>query len=252
MPQQGKISFIGLANWNENLFQDMYWPDPFLPTTVDGEEVDPVLDKQAFLFELLSRTAELEVIYPNPDIMKGMIKFWSKTRLPVWNQLWDTTTYDYNPIENYNRYEEGTDTDTHSGADTETHAGTDTYRDTLARTGTDTVTDTPDSTTSTGAYDVSTSDPVLGLTPTSHIEGENVTETEYGSTDTRTGSNTLGHTVSTGYNSELEKEHDLHVHGNIGVMSTQQMIKEQRELVTFNFYDVMIRDFIERFCILVY
>lgn len=252
MPQEGKISFIGLANWNENLFQDMYWPAPFLPTTVDEEEVDPVLDKQAFLFELLSRTAELEVIYPNPDIMKGMIKMWSKTRLPVWNLLWDTTTYDYNPIENYNRYEEGTDTDTHTGADTETHAGTDSYSDTLARSGTDTVNDTPDSTTSTGAYNASTSDPTLGLTPTSHIEGENVTETVYGSTDTRTGSNTLGHTVSTGYNSELEKEHDLHVHGNIGVMSTQQMIKEQREIVTFNFYDIMIRDFIDRFCILVY
>lgn len=248
MPQQGKISFIGLANWDGDLFKDMYWPAPF--TAEEGEE--PILDKEAFLYELFSRTAELEVIYPNPTVMQFMIKMWSRTRLPVWDLLWDTTTYDYNPIENYNRYEEGTDTDTHSGADTETHAGTDSYRDTLARTGSDTVTDTPDSTTSTGAYNASTSDPTLGLTPTSHIEGENVTETEYGSTDTRTGSNTLGHTVSTGYNSELEKEHDLHVHGNIGVMSTQQMIKEQREIVTFNFYDVMIRDFIERFCTLVY
>lgn len=252
MPQEGKISLLGLSNWTDDLFSQMHWPDPFLPTTVDNEEVDPVLSQDAFLDELYAQTAELEVIYPNPEFMKRMIGSWSLTRLPVWNELWATTQYEYNPIENYNRYEEGTDTDTHSGADTETHAGTDTYRDSLARTGTDTVTDTPDSTTSTGAYNASTSDPALGLTPTSHIEGENVTETVYGSTDTRTGSNTLGHTVSTGYNSELEKEHDLHIHGNIGVMSTQQMIREQREIVSFNFYDKMIRDFMERFLVLVY
>ena len=134
------------------------------------------------------------------------------------------------------------------------------------------MTDTPDMTTSTGAYNASTSDPTLGLTPTTHQEGENVSETEYGSTETTTGSQTLGHTITNahgetithGYGEteaengsvihghKLKQEHDLHVHGNIGVMSTQQMIKEQREIVSFNFYDKMIRDFIERFCILVY
>ena len=160
MAQEGKISFLGLTNWDEDLFEDMCWPDPF-----DGD--DPILDKQAFLFELISRTAELEVIYPNPQIMKGMIRFWSITKCPVWNELWATTTYEYNPIENYNRIEEGTDTDKHtgttsdahtgndtethsgvdternSGVDTERNSGTDSYGETLTKTGTDTNTTTP-------------------------------------------------------------------------------------------------------------
>lgn len=236
MPQEGKISLLGLANWTDDLFSQMHWPDPFLPTTVDDEEVEPILSTDAFLDELYSQTAELEVIYPNPAFMKRMIGSWSLTRLPVWNELWATTQYTYNPIENYDRIEDGTDRDTHSG--------TDQYGNTLARTGTDTVTDTPDLLISEGAYDASTSDPTNGLTPTSHQGGENVSETEYGSTDTTNGSTTHGHVITT--------KHDLHVHGNIGTVTSQKMIQEQREIVSFNFYDKMIRDFIERFCILVY
>ena len=107
MPREAKVSFLGLANWNEDLFQNMNWPAPFT-----GE--NPVLDQDAFLDELYTRTAELEVIYPDPYIMQRMIGSWSKTRLPVWNLLWDTTTYEYNPIENYDRIEDGTDTDKHT------------------------------------------------------------------------------------------------------------------------------------------
>ena len=220
MPQEAKISFLGLATWNSNLFADMSWPDPFLPTMVDDEEVDPILSKDAFLDELYAQTSELEVIYPRPDFMQRMIGSWSKTRLPVWNELWKTTQYTYNPIENYDRIEDGTDT----------------FDNTLERTGTDTTTDTPDLLISEGAYDASTADPVHGLAPTSHQGGEAVSEIEYGSTHTTSGST----------------DHDLHVHGNIGTVTTQKMINEQREVVSFNFYDKMIRDFMERFCLLVY
>lgn len=285
MAQEGKISFLGLTNWDEDLFENMCWPDPF-----DGD--DPVLDKQAFLFELVARTAELEVIYPNPDIMKGMIGFWSTTKCPVWNELWATTTYEYNPIENYNRIEDGTDTDvhtgtdsngkttthtgqdtdSHSGTDTETHSGTDSYGDTLTKAGTDTNTTTPLAEHYQAAYDSAASGDNDGLVKTERDEGETVNETVYGTTNTTNGSTTHGHkvtnshgeTITHGFGSTdtetgsvtfgntMTHNHDLNIHGNIGTVTTQQMIKEQREIVTFNFYDVMIRDFMERFCILVY
>lgn len=40
--------------------------------------------------------------------------------------------------------------------------------------------------------------------------------------------------------------------GNIGVTSTQQLIKEQREISMFNIYDAISADFKQRFCIMVY
>ena len=252
MPQEGKISLLGLSNWTDDLFSQMHWPDPFLPTTVDDEEVDPVLSQDAFLDELYAQTAELEVIYPNPEFMKRMIGSWSLTRLPVWNELWATTQYEYNPIENYDRTEDGTDKDTHSGSDSDAHSGTDTYSSALARTGTDTVTDTPDLLVSEGAYNASTADPTNGLTPTSHQGGENVSETVYGSTNTTNGSTIHGETITTTHGHILTTKHDLHVHGNIGTVTSQKMIQEQREIVSFNFYDKMIRDFMERFLVLVY
>ena len=245
MPQEGKISFIGLANWDENLFEDMCWPDPF-------DEEEPILSRQAFIYELLARTAELEVIYPDPNIMKWMIHTWSTTRCPVWNELWATTTYEYNPIENYNRIEDGTDTDKHTGQDTETHSGTDSYGDTLTKQGTDTNTTTPLAEKYVAAYDSASSGDADGLVKTERDEGETVNSTVYGTTDTTNGSTTHGHTVTNGFGSTMTRDHDLNVHGNIGTVTTQRMIQEQREIVTFNFYDVMIRDFMERFCILVY
>lgn len=40
--------------------------------------------------------------------------------------------------------------------------------------------------------------------------------------------------------------------GNIGVTTTQQMIKEEREVSNFNFYDYLADRFKEEFCIMIY
>ena len=233
MGREAKISLLGLFTWDNTLFGSMSWPDAF---TAQEDEDAPALDKDAFLDELLSSTAELEVIYPDPAFMKSMIGSWSKTKVGVWNHLYATTQYEYNPIENYDRIEDGTDTDTHSG--------TDTYGNVLARTGTDTTTDTPDLTQYEAAYDSAASGSDDGLVASTRQGGENVSEIEYGSTDTNNGSTIHGHKITA--------KHDLHVHGNIGTVTAQKMIQEEREIAKFNLYETMISDFKSRFCILVY
>lgn len=40
--------------------------------------------------------------------------------------------------------------------------------------------------------------------------------------------------------------------GNIGIVSTQDMIRQEREVSDFSIYDMIIRDFKEAFCLLVY
>lgn len=40
--------------------------------------------------------------------------------------------------------------------------------------------------------------------------------------------------------------------GNIGVTSTQQLMKEEREVAEFNIYDAISADFKNRFCVMVY
>lgn len=229
MAQEGKISLIGLMNWNSELFSLMNWPDPF-----DGDE--PALDPDAFIYELLMQTAELEVIYPDPEFMQHAIGTWSHTRVDIWNRLWATTQYEYNPIENYDRTEDGTDTDTHTG--------TDTNGNTLTHTGTDTVTDETDANHYKAAYDSAAAGENDGLVKATRDDAGNTSTTVYGSSDSNSGSFTHGHVIT--------RDHDLHVHGNIGTVTAQKMIQEERDISTFSIVDVMIRDFKDRFCILVY
>jgi hypothetical protein len=69
-----------------------------------------------------------------------------------------------------------------------------------------------------------------------------------GSTDNRDISETIDRdTTDTGtINNETWER------GNIGVMSTQDLIKQQREVVQFNIIDYIINDFKNRFCLLIY
>ena len=42
------------------------------------------------------------------------------------------------------------------------------------------------------------------------------------------------------------------ISGNIGVMSTQNMIAQEREIAFFKWYDIISDDFIDKFCIQIY
>ena len=282
MGRSANMSPLGLFNWDNSLFDLMVIPS--------------ALDKETLVNNLLAETAELEVLYPNPVVFKNLLGIWSHKQIDIWNRLYDTTQYEYNPIENYNRYEtgsnDGTGSTTHAGTDSTkdktTFGGTNSRNETiidggketenvtgkLEQSGTDEVslTDTKghwiagfDSTPS-GEDDglvKQTRDEDDGTTTTTYgkIEDTNGTKTTnfgktemvnenetFGQTITKDGSLTHGERVETAQNGS----HNLHAHGNIGVMSTQDMIKQEREIDLFNLYDIIIEDFKMRFCILVY
>lgn len=86
------MSLMGLYNWDG--------------TILDGLRVPKGVDKSTLVNNLLRECAELEVVYPQPDAMKFFVREWSAERLPVWNRLARTLTFDYNPISNYDRHEE--------------------------------------------------------------------------------------------------------------------------------------------------
>ena len=352
------MSPLGLYRWDETIFDLMQIPS--------------ALDKPTLIDNLLTETAELEVLYPNPVVFKNLVGVWSAKQLDIWNRLYATTQYEYNPIENYNRYEtgseDGTGSTVHSGTDTTTdtttYGGTDGRTEAImqggsdtntrqsaeggtqgeqtsmqsAQGGTDTVTrqsaeggtqgeqttaqmaqggsdivtgadtkghwiagfdstasgqsdglvkqtrDQDDATTTT-AYGKTESDTgsktttfgktesgsdataygktesgtgnkttsfgktESGTDTTAYGKTENVQETRtYGQTINKAGNMTHGERVAT----TSEGTHELHAHGNIGVTTTQKLIREQRDIELFNLYDIIIEDFKMRFCILIY
>lgn len=94
------LSILGLYNYDNSLFDNLV-----LPLGIDKDDVTD---------NLLLELAELEVIYPSIDMMKFAIGSWSRKELPVWDKLYATTMLEYNPIHNYDRTEEVTDSETKS------------------------------------------------------------------------------------------------------------------------------------------
>ena len=45
---------------------------------------------------------------------------------------------------------------------------------------------------------------------------------------------------------------NAHMHGNIGVTTTQKLLDEERRVATFTFIDFLVNEFKKRFCIMVY
>lgn len=254
MGRMATISPLGLYQWDETIFDLMT-----IPTA---------LDRDTLIDNLLAETAELEVLYPNPVVFKNLVGVWSHKQLDIWNRLYATTQYEYNPIENYNRYETGSEDGggrtTHSGTDTTaettTHSGTDRRVIDRDMGGSDTNTATSESGHFIAGYNSQASGDNDGLVKQTRDDGEAENTTTYGSTEdvtdalthgeqiVKTGNMVHGEQVAT----TSEGSHELHAHGNIGVTTTQELIREQRDIELFNLYDIIIEDFKMRFCILIY
>lgn len=80
------LSIMGLYEYDNTLFQGLQLPEG--------------LDQDAVINEILLQCAELEVMYPDMDIMKLAITTWSITNQYTWQKLYDTMTVEYNPIWN--------------------------------------------------------------------------------------------------------------------------------------------------------
>ena len=59
-------------------------------------------------------------------------------------------------------------------------------------------------------------------------------------------------TENRGMDRDDTNKHSGHIHGNIGVTTTQAMIEEERRIAEFNLIDYIADSFCEQFCILVY
>lgn len=265
------LSLMGMYNLEPTLFDGMNYPEQWTNQ-----------DKEHFKFELLTETAELEVIYNNGPVMRAMIAHWSAHRKPVWDHLIETTQYDYDPIANWDKRETITETrnlsrthnqtTSHSNTTTLGHKSTDNHTtdvtDETKNSGTDTTSGTTSGTVThkvnglgNNAADtgmaVKDSNESSETTGGSTVHGHNVLETvrnttsgyvELSGSDTQSGTATTGGTDGdTG-----TITHQYTGAGNIGTMTSQDMIKQERDIATFDIMEYIINDFKNRFLLLIY
>ena len=212
MARTAMLSILGLYLYDNTIFDGLQLPkartDEKTGVTTEAVEKDVLVDN------LLLQLADLEVIYPDSDIMREAISRWSATRVKEWDKLNLTIYLDWNPLHNYDRTEEWTDGENGSGTSTGNSNAN----------GTNTSTDS-----------------VAGYNSTSLVEnGKTVTS---GNSEQNTSN-------SNNYNKNAT--HRGKMYGNIGVTTIDRTIKQFRETVKFNIYDVIIDEFKQRFCLMVY
>ena len=238
---RSNMTIAGMYEYDPTIFQYFHFPS-------ESRE-HPYYDQDFYIQRILTDAMDLELVYPDPQFMKKAIKWWSLSNLNNWNRIADALFEHYNTIENYNRTETWTDTDTRTEnwTDTDnrteswTHGRTDTWKN---NTKTETNSDTGVSANST--VDVDTT---VDNTGTQDTKTTTTGSTSENGNSTGTIGGTLGRTGNTGGS----VTHTGNVSGNIGVTTSQQMILQEIDLrIQYSLVEIVVRDFIEKFCILVY
>lgn len=198
------LTILGLYNYDNSIFDNLITPP--------GISMDSVTEN------ILVELGEIEVLFASAPFMKMAIGIWARKNYMVWEKMYNTTILDYNPIENYDRIEDFTDTETRNLS--------------ASLTGNDSTVTNSNST-----------DTVAGFNSASLVDSA-------GNLTTGKQDNTaVSNTTDTG---TVGSVHSGRTHGNIGVTTTQQMLEQERNIVKFNVIDYIIDDFKNRFCILVY
>ena len=91
---QGGIRAI--VDYDNTVFDEMVVPE--------GIELADVVDR------ILFKYGDTPLFAPDPAVIKFYLGKWSSRRLPLWNRYIEVANAQYDPIENYDRYESGTDT----------------------------------------------------------------------------------------------------------------------------------------------
>jgi hypothetical protein len=276
------MSLLGLYNYDESLLNGLIesLPNKYgIPSGyADSYYTDVTIDPQTVVENLLVECADFEILYSDFNALKRIIKIWSAKEKLVWQKMYNTICYKYNPIWNKDGKSIWTERQTGSGTKKETEKGTKTSNDNgttndeytststttnkTTGTGTNTRTGQDETTGKVSAYD-STDFQNREKTNSTASENNNTESTEDFTGNgkiTNSGTKTIANTGNetnnvsreTSDNNTGETTHEQTETGNIGVTMTQQMISAEREIAVFNIIDFIINDFKERFCLLIY
>ena len=276
------MSLLGLYNYDESLLEGLIESLPNKYGIPSGYEdsyyTDVTIDPQTVVENLLVECAEFEILYADFNALKRIIKIWSAKEKLVWQKMYNTICYKYNPIWNKEGKSVWTERQTGSGTKKETEKGskstnangttndeytsTSTTTNKTTGTGTNTRTGQDETTGKVSAYDStdfqnrektnSTASENNSTESTQDFTGNGKVTNSGTKTITNSGDETNNVSRETSDSNTGETTHEQSETGNIGVTTTQQMISAEREIAMFNIIDFIINDFKERFCLLIY
>lgn len=229
----------------------------------DGIQIPELLDLDTLKDAIFYRAEEFGAVYTDPDYLNARVCAFFSKNYRTFDKWFYALSIEYEPLYNYDRYEEWKDT--HKGTTSETKSGSSSGGNTR----TDNTTQTNDLTrTDDLTYTVDNTD-TSKKAVTNNANWNNYEQTVQDQDSTQTGTvkdtGTVKNTgtvtdASTGQYSDSmsgtdnkDIEHEAHIYGNIGVTTSSKMLAEFIETnAKFNPYNCIADMFVQDFCIMVY
>lgn len=228
------------------------------PQLFNGISLPAALDPDDVVNEILQECATMEPLYGDPELFHQMIIHWFKTRNYTFQRLYDSMYLEYNPLENAYRTE------------TRETGYTRDYSRNASRDGSETEDTGNTGTSDTGSTQKTTSE----TTATSKDQVAPYNDAAFHDTTQTTGNNTANGNVENSGNEHFENSgnrelstknsetinddesgkttDNFTLKGSIGLITPQQMINQERDVVKFNLYEYIATEFSKRFMIQVY
>ena len=229
MSTMQRLTLIGLYNFDSSLFDSLELPEDF--------------DKQTFIDSLLIEHGEKCVLYSNPDFMKYSIGAWGRKWALELERIAQALKAEYDPIYNYDRFEEYTDNEGRKLTSTTNagHKATDSPDfDVIRETNDNAVTENQTSAYNSNSYQPESKTIVDGGKETATTKGktQDLSETSNSKTDDAETRNF---------------SHKAHLYGNIGVTTSAAMVSEVvQQRFKYNLYGTAARLFANELLIGIY
>lgn len=233
---EATLSILGLYNYQPAIFDSLT-----IPTSVD---------KETLIDNIIMEAAELELLFPNADILGRLIGNWSKTRLAAWNRMIGALDAEYNPIENSDRYEDHLEDYTRDLNESDNYTRDLKETDNYTRNLTDSGNSNSSGSTQNSRTGYNSDD--LQVTDSSSSEDHSDDSRSYTGSDDRNKGYTGCDNRNKGFTGGDTRHSVIHTHGNIGVTTNQRMVQAEVELRQTDIYTIIVNEFIDRFCIGVY
>ena len=214
MSTMQRLTLIGIYDYDPTLFDGLTLPDGY--------------DKTTFIDSLLLEHGEKCVLYSNPEFMKFSIGAWGRKWALELERIYKALSAEYDPIFNYDRYEEYSDNEGRK-LTSETNAGHK-------------ATDSPD-------FNVTSENTISADNSGSYQpQDKNTSDTKGKTQDLAETSNSKTSDAET-----RNFSHKAHLYGNIGVTTSVQMwTEEARARMQYNLYDAAARLFANELLIGIY
>ena len=244
---QSKITLIGLENYlnpDKSIFDNMVLPDG--------------IEKDVLIGSIVLRCQEFELLYSDPEFMIDAVNIWSRKNYWTFDKWVKALNIQYDPLYNYDRTEEYTDT--HFGKFGKTGSGTSsnssdyTRTDNLSQSDDHTRTDNLSSTLTHSEKAFNDATLVTSSQDSTSDSGTQRMAGTVTNSGTQRNAGSESGSVSNNENGtdDYTNTHKARLFGNIGVTTSQQMLQSEFDIARWNMYEHIADLFCQEFCIMVY